>query len=58
MIDTFTDRLAILNARGGGISRKIVVMPIDLIYDDIEKVNAQLHCLCFVASHNSRKPSE
>ena len=40
MIDTFTDRLAILNARGGGISRKIVVMPIDLIYEEIEKVNA------------------
>lgn len=33
------DRLAMLNARGGGIPRKDVVMPIDLIYDEIEKVS-------------------
>lgn len=38
----FIDRLAILNARGGGISPKVFVMPIDLIYDEIEKVNDQL----------------
>ena len=31
-----------LNARAGGISHKDVVMPIDLIFDEIEKVSAAL----------------
>ena len=28
-----------LNARGGSLSRKDVVMPIDLIYEEIERVD-------------------
>lgn len=58
MTYTLTDRLAILNARGGGISHKIVVMPIDLNYEKIEKVTAQLYGLCFVAFNSFRQPSE
>ena len=33
------DRLAVLNARAGDLLCKDIVIPIDLIYDAIEKVN-------------------
>lgn len=39
MNEQYADRFTMLNARAGGIPRKDVVMPIDLIYDDIEKVS-------------------
>lgn len=32
------DRLQLLNAQAGGISRKECVMPIDLVYETYEKV--------------------
>ena len=40
------DRLYMLNARAGGLSRKDAVMPIDLIFDEIEKVGPL--CVVFV----------